>query len=100
MKNKKFTNVVAEIVRIEGGGICDFGHRVGEKFEFNEFGSNKKMCIYAQQSLMPAIEVLLHNGKFPWLEKGDQLYWGCPHPGTIYKRLGQVIFKLEVKEWV
>ena len=98
MIKKKFKKVIAEIVKIEGGGKCDFGHKVGEKFEFNEFGPNKKMCIYVLQAIMPAVDVLLHGGSFPWLRKREKLYWGCPHPGTIYKGLGQVIFKLTVKK--
>lgn len=92
----KFKKVLVEIVAIEGGG-CSFGHQVGEKFIFDEFGPDKKICGYALSALMPAINVLLHNGKFPWLPKGDTLYWGCPHPGTMYKGLGQVIFKLTPK---
>jgi uncharacterized repeat protein (TIGR04076 family) len=55
------------------------------------------MCVYALEALMPAVNVLLHGGQFPWLPKGDTLYWGCPHPGTMYKGLGQIIFKLAVK---
>lgn len=93
---KKFNKVVAEIVTIEGNGKCSFGHKVGEKFIFDEFGPDKKVCIYALSSLMPAVNVLLHDGKFPWLSEGEILYWGCPHPGTMYKGLGQVIFKLSV----
>jgi uncharacterized repeat protein (TIGR04076 family) len=98
MAKKKFRKVIAEIVKIEGGGVCDFGHKVGQKFEFDEMGTDKKMCIYALEALMPAINVLLHNGTFPWLKKGETLFWGCPHPATIYKDLGQVIFKLTVKK--
>lgn len=94
MPKNKFKKVVAEIVKIEGNKKCSFGHKIGEKFEFDEFGPDKKMCIYALEALTPAVNVLLHNGKFPWLPEGETLYWGCPHPGTIYEGLGQVIFKL------
>jgi len=94
MMKKKFNKVLAEIVKIEGNRKCSFGHKVGEKFVFDEFGPDKKMCIYALSALMPAINVLLHDGKFPWLPDGDELFWGCPHPGTVYENLGQVIFKL------
>jgi len=79
MAKKKFKKVIAEIVEIEGKGRCSFGHKVGEKFEFDEFGPNKKMCGYALVALMPAVNVLLHGGKFPWLPKRETLYWGCPH---------------------
>lgn len=92
----KFSKVIAEIVKIEGGR-CSFGHKVGEKFVFDEFGPDKKLCGYALNALLPAVNVLLHNGKFPWLPKTETLYWGCPHPGKMYPGLGQVIFKLAVK---
>lgn len=91
---KKFPKVLAEIVKVEGNRKCAFGHKVGNRFIFDQYGPDKKMCIYVQTALMPAIQVLLHGGKFPWLAKGEELFWGCPHPGTIYKGLGQVIFKL------
>jgi hypothetical protein len=32
------------------------------------------------------------------IEEGEPFYWGCPHPETIYKELGQVIFKLTVHQ--
>jgi len=89
----KFKKVLVEIAAIEGGK-CSFGHKVGEKFIFDQFGPDKKMCSYALEAVMPAVNILLHNGKFPWLPKGETLYWGCPHPGKMYKGLGQVIFKL------
>lgn len=97
MPKNKFKKVIAEIVKIEGNRKCSFGHKIGEKFEFDEFGPDKKMCIYALEALTPAVNVLLHNGKFPWLPEGETLFWGCPHPGTMYEGLGQVIFKLTLK---
>lgn len=92
----KFSKVTAEIVKIEGGQRCSFGHKVGEKFVFDEFGPDKKLCGYALVALMPAVNVLLHQGTFPWLPKGETLFWGCPHPGSKYPGLGQVIFRLTV----
>jgi len=93
-----FKKVIAEIMKIEGGEKCSFGHKIGEKFEFDEFGPDKKMCVYALAALMPAVNILLHSGKFPWLPEGEELFWGCPHPSSIYKGLGQVIFKLKIKK--
>ena len=93
----KFPKVIATIVKITNRGTCTFGHQKGEKFVFTEMGCDRPMCIYAQSSLMPAIEVLLHGGKFPWKRRQGAHYWGCSHPGNIYKGRGQVIFKLKVK---
>lgn len=98
---KKFPKIKATIVKITNKGKCNFGYKVGEKFEFDQMGGNKPMCIYAYQSLLPAIQVLLHSGWFPWVRKkgGKKIsYWGCSHPGDLYPGLGQVIFKLEVEE--
>ena len=102
MGRSKFSKVLATIVKITNKGECTFGHKVGERFEFTQMGCDKKMCTYAYQSLMPAVQVLLHGGWFPWAKKkkgGKKIiYWGCSHPGNLYKGLGQVVFKLEVKE--
>ena len=95
---KKFPKVIVEIVRITNKGKCLFGHKKGEKFVFTHMGCDGPMCIYAQQALMPAIEVLLHGGQFPWKRRKGAVYWGCSHPGNLYKNRGQVIFKLTIKE--
>lgn len=94
----QFKKVIAKIIKIEGdqSAACTFGHQVGEEFIFDEFGWDKKMCIYAQAALMPAVTTLLHGGSFPWLPKGEELYFGCSHPGSMYQGLGQVIFHLRV----
>lgn len=90
--------VKATIVKIEGAANakCSFGYSVGEEFIFDRYGIDKNLCIYAQASLLPAVNVLIHGGDFPWSESEYNLYWGCPHPGSMYEGLGQVIFKLEV----
>lgn len=90
--------VKATIVKIEGtaGATCSFEHQVGEEFIFDQYGVNKKMCIYAQAALLPAINALMHDGNFSWLPSDEKIYWGCPHPGSMYKNLGQIIFQLEV----
>jgi len=94
---KQFPRVLATVVKITNRGKCIFGHQVGDKFVFTEMGCDKPMCIYAQQALIPAIEIILHGGKFPWKKRKGALYWGCSHPGNLYQGRGQVIFKLEVK---
>jgi uncharacterized repeat protein (TIGR04076 family) len=95
---KQFSKVVATIVKITNRGSCTFGHKKSEKFIFTEMGCDRPMCIYALQALMPAVEVLLHGGQFPWKKRKGALYWGCSHPGNLYKGRGQVIFKLELKK--
>ena len=92
--------VKATIVRIEGKGqaACSFGHKVGESFIFDQYGCDRKLCMYALEALLPAINILLHGGEFPWQNEQHEIYWGCPHPGSMYEDLGQVIFQLEVLE--
>jgi uncharacterized repeat protein (TIGR04076 family) len=95
--NKK---VKATIVGIEGKekAVCSFGHTVGESFLFDQYGCDKNLCVYALETLLPAVNILLHGGKFPWKDGQQKIYWGCPHPGSMYEGLGQVIFQLEVVE--
>jgi|WetSurMetagenome_2_1015567.scaffolds.fasta_scaffold1072009_1 uncharacterized repeat protein (TIGR04076 family) len=100
-----YKRVGVKIVKIEGepnegetSAICTFGHKVGDEFIFDEFGCNKPMCIYAQGALLPAINAMIHGGSFPWLPEGEELHLGCPHPGPMYKGLGQIIFYLHIIE--
>lgn len=95
---KNFPQVVATIVKITNRGECLFGHQKGEKFVFTQMGCDRPMCFYALQALAPAVEVLLHGGTFPWKRGKGAVYWGCSHPGDLYKGRGQVIFRLEVEE--
>jgi len=92
------SKVKATVVKLEGdkNAACDFGHKVGDIFIFDEMGPDRKMCTYALEALLPAINILLHGGSFPWQKEGDKLYWGCPHPGSFYDGMGQVIFDLEL----
>lgn len=86
--------VIAEITEIEGGQICTFGHKVGEKFVFKPNKFDNKLCAVAVKSLLPAVNALLKGKKFPWYVEGQDFYWGCQHPGSTYKGLGRMIFKL------
>lgn len=89
-------------MKITNKGKCLFGHQVGEKFVFTEKGVDRPLCFYAQQALMPAVQVLLHGGWFPWArkKKGGKkiIYWGCSHPGNMCKGRGQVVFRLEIRD--
>ena len=92
--------VKATVVKLEGckNAVCEFGHKIGDVFIFDEKGSDNKMCVYALEALLPAVNILLHGGSFPWQKEVDKLYWGCPHPGSLYDGMGQVIFDLEFIE--
>ncbi len=82
--------VMAEVMKI------DFGQKAGDRFEFTST-LNPDICAYTLAPLLPAVQVLLHVVPFPqgsftddWLEEGEPLLWGYPHPVE-----GQVIFELK-----
>lgn len=91
--------VIATIVKIEGSknAVCTYGHKVGDRFEFTIQGCNRELCLYALSALLPAVNILLHDGHFSWEKEVQKIYWGCPHPGTMYPGLGQLIFELKVE---
>ncbi|QQG44035.1 MAG: TIGR04076 family protein [Candidatus Roizmanbacteria bacterium] len=93
----KYKKVIAEIVEIETGTTCSVGHKVGEKFVFDENGLiDKNACVVMLKSIMLPVKALLKGQELPGHTKGEEIYWGCHHPGaeTIYKGIGRVIFRL------
>lgn len=86
--------VIAEVADIEEGQLCPLGHRIGQKFIFDEKGPDKRLCKVAIKSLLPAVNSLLKGKKFPWYVEGEDFFWGCNHPGDIREGLGRMVFKL------
>lgn len=81
--------VIAKITEIVGNQPCEFGHKVGEEFEFTLY-KTPNICNNALAALLPAIHTLLCGGNFPWTDNSEVTTWGCPHP-----KEGQVIFELK-----
>lgn len=90
--------IKATIIKFEGdkNAICEFGHVIGQEFIFDHMGCDKPMCVYALEALLPAVNILMHGGSFPWAKPGEPILWGCPHPGSLYPGMGQVVFTLEI----
>jgi uncharacterized repeat protein (TIGR04076 family) len=71
--------VTATIVEIRGDGVCSYGHRVGDSFDFSDV-TPAGLCQFAYDALHAAAAVLLYGGRFPWVEDGEPSTWSCPDP--------------------
>jgi uncharacterized repeat protein (TIGR04076 family) len=80
-------NIIAEIVEIRGEGHCSAGHKIGNKFIFTE-KSFPPLCPWALGALMMPVMVLMHGGKFSWMNRLEDTYWCCPDPNNT------VVFRL------
>ncbi|WP_027718067.1 TIGR04076 family protein [Desulfovirgula thermocuniculi] len=82
--------VLAEIVEIRGNGHCSVGYKIGERFVFSA-ERFPALCPWALGALMMPVIVLLHGGKFEWIEKLEDTYWCCPDPNnTVIFRLSSI----------
>jgi len=71
--------VMATIIEIRGDGICSYGHKVGDRFEFAGFTPGG-LCQFAYDSLRSAVAALLYGGNFPWTVNSEVTTWACPDP--------------------
>ncbi|MDF9406915.1 TIGR04076 family protein [Pelotomaculum isophthalicicum JI] len=71
--------IIATIVEIRGDGVCSYGHKVGDSFEFSAI-SPAGLCQFAYDSLRSAVAALLYGGQFPWADNSDVTTWACPDP--------------------
>lgn len=71
--------VVATIIEIRGDGVCSYGHKVGDSFEFTQY-TPAGLCQFACDSLRSAVAALLYGGQFPWMQNSDVSTWACPDP--------------------
>ena len=73
------------VTDIRGKGICNLGHKIGDKFYLND----GKLCPWAQHTLMPFVSALKFGGEFPWKDRNkDEIEIACPDPANV------VVFKL------
>ncbi|MHA1552728.1 MAG: TIGR04076 family protein [Candidatus Heimdallarchaeaceae archaeon] len=78
--------VTIEIVDILLTGKCNFGHKIGEKFDYpTETG---KMCTAALHSIYPYAVGIKSGGSFSWEEDPNSVTVCCPD----YKN--PVVFKI------
>lgn len=78
--------VKIEIIEIQGTGKCNYGHKVGDKYETPE--EHRKICGSAFHTLYPYLIGLKSGGSFPWEEDPDVITIGCPDHKNV------VVFKM------
>ncbi len=69
-------------------GECPLGNRVGDAFIINDT-TPQGMCLGAFTSLLPAAQVMMYGGSFPWEDDPDVAHIGCPD------HVNQVVYRLE-----
>lgn len=71
--------IIATIIEIRGDGVCSYGHKTGDSFEFTE-RTPTGLCQFASDSLRSAVAALLYGGQFPWVRDSEVTTWACPDP--------------------
>jgi uncharacterized repeat protein (TIGR04076 family) len=71
---KEQYKVIGTIISVKGN--CDFGHKVGEKFELSGYRANG-LCGYFFNMLFPYIIMLEFGGKFPDAWGGEIMKFDC-----------------------
>ena len=79
--------ITIEIVDILEAGTCNYGHKIGEKFDYPE--ERGKICSAAFHSIYPYISGLRFGACYPWEENKDEITVCCPD----YKN--PVVFKIK-----
>ena len=79
-------NIKIEVVKILEAGKCNYGHKVGDKFDYPE--EKGKLCSTAWHTLFPYLTGLQFGASFPWEEDTDSITICCPD----YKN--PVVFKI------
>jgi uncharacterized repeat protein (TIGR04076 family) len=79
-----------EIVDILEAGTCNYGHKVGDKFEYPE--ERGKICSAAFHAIYPYALGIRTGACYPWEEDPDSITVCCPD----YKN--PVVFKITRKE--
>jgi len=80
------SDIIAEVISQKG--ICEAGHKVGDKFIVGQ-QTPPKMCSWAFHTLFPLAEVLDFGGSFPWEKDKDAVTAACPDADN------PVVFKLK-----
>lgn len=47
-------------------GVCNFGHKVGDKVLFDGKGVRRDICYTALLMLLPQAYAIMNNALFPW----------------------------------
>jgi uncharacterized repeat protein (TIGR04076 family) len=71
---KEQYKVTGTIISVKGK--CDFGHKIGQKFELSGYSPNG-LCGYFYNMLFPYIIMLEFGGKFPDAWGGEVMKFDC-----------------------
>ena len=69
-----------EIKKILERGICNFGFKVGDVFEYEDDGVPEtfpNFCAWAFREIFPALLVLKYGGSFPWESEPNVVRMCC-----------------------
>ena len=70
-----------ELVERMGKYGCHRGHRIGERFDFDE--DRGKLCPMAMHVLFPYVNILRYGGKLPPCKEHGDVRVCCPDPDVI-----------------
>jgi uncharacterized repeat protein (TIGR04076 family) len=85
----KDNEVIIEVVDIMEKGTCNFGHTVGERFQYPE--DRGKICAAAFHAIYPYASGIRFGACYPWEEDSESVTICCPD----YKN--PVVFKITRK---
>ncbi len=80
------TKIKIEVINILEAGKCNFGHQIGDLFNYPE--DKGKLCSAAWHIMYPYISGLEFGASYPWEEDKDSITLCCPD----YKN--PVVFKV------
>jgi len=83
-KKSESYNVTVRLVGKECDGVCSFGHREGDTWEFKGPGEliPGNICPSALKSIADAVMVMRYGGQFPWQSDPDTYTVTCPDPNV------------------
>lgn len=77
-------------ITVEGvQGTCVACHRAGEVFYMEEDKTPQGICLTAFSGLLPYINAMICDAKFPWESSPGRIRLGCPDPDN------NVVFVIE-----
>ena len=89
MSKEKTVTTTIEVVDILEAGICNYGHEIGDKFEYPK--ERGKICSAAFHAIYPYALGINMGACFPWEEDKESITVCCPD----YKN--PVVFKITRK---
>jgi len=67
-----------EVIVKSQKGKCAFGHRVGDRIDFDGRTVKGDICYSALMVLLPKVYAMRYSAVFPWAENLDVICNACP----------------------